>query len=262
MIKKNYSKTDFQIIKKIGRGSYGTVFKARQVSSGKIVAIKTIPVNGQKKDEIQQALNEIRILGSNLSPYLVEYIDSFIDNQSMDFWIVMEFMPDGDLKNLLDNHKEKNTKFSESFLWRIFIQILIGIRDLHQNSIIHRDIKPANIFINKEKVSVKIGDLNISKILKNNQSLAETQIGTPFYLAPEIWMRNTYDYKVDIFSLGCVVFEMAALQHPFYSRNTMDLQKKILMAKIPELPQHFSKEFSLILKLCMSRDLKQRPNSF
>lgn len=141
----------------------------------------------------------------------MEYIDSFIDNQSMDFWIVMEFMPDGDLKNLLDIHKEKSTKFSESFLWRIFIQILIGIRDLHQNNIIHRDIKPANIFINKEKMSVKIGDLNISKVLKNEQSLAETQIGTPFYLAPEIWLRNTYDFKVDIFSLGCVVFEMAAL---------------------------------------------------
>lgn len=123
----------------------------------------------------------------------------------------MEYMPDGDLKNLFEIHKEKNQKFTENFLWRIFIQLLQGIRDLHSNSIIHRDIKPANIFLDKEKMKVKIGDLNISKVLKNENSLAETQIGTPFYLAPEIWMKKNYDFKVDVFSLACVIHEMASL---------------------------------------------------
>lgn len=79
----------------------------------------------------------------------------------------MEYMPDGDLKGLFDSHKEKLKFFDESFIWRAFIQIIMGIRDLHFNNVIHRDIKPANIFIDREKNKFKIGDLNISKILKN-----------------------------------------------------------------------------------------------
>lgn len=80
-------------------------------------------------------------------------------------------------------------------------------------NVVHRDIKPANLFLDKEKNRIKIGDLNIARIIEGE--LAETQIGTPYYLAPEIWQKNKYGEKCDIYSLGCILYELAALHHPF-----------------------------------------------
>lgn len=93
----------------------------------------------------------------------------------------------------------------------------MGLKKLHSNNIIHRDIKSANLFLTKDFDFIKLGDLNVAKITKNN--FAKTQIGTPYYLAPEIWKNNIYDYRCDIFSLGVVIYEMASLKLPFEANN-------------------------------------------
>ena len=97
----------------------------------------------------------------------------------------MEYMGGGDLANKIKYAKKYRIKLPEREIWRYFIQILQGIKDLNEKQIIHRDIKPANIFLSKDFKIAKIGDMNVSKVVKND--LAETQIGTPYYLAPEIW---------------------------------------------------------------------------
>ena len=106
---------------------------------------------------------------------------------------------------------------NENRIWFYMIQTLLGLKVLHENNIIHRDIKSANLFLSKDGKIIKLGDLNVAKILKNK--LAETQIGTPYYLAPEIWNNEPYDFKCDIFSLGCLVYEMTALKYPFTGKT-------------------------------------------
>ena len=106
--------------------------------------------------------------------------------------------------------------------------------------IIHRDIKSANLFLSSDYETIKLGDLNVAKVAKND--LARTQIGTPYYLAPEIWNNKVYDYRCDIFSLGCVVYEMAALKVPFEGASLKDLYRKITRGIIKKIPSRYSDE--------------------
>lgn len=114
-------------------------------------------------------------------------------------------------------------------IWSYFIQICEGIHYLHENKILHRDIKPANCFITSEG-GIKLGDFNVSKIVKNN-CLVKTQIGTPYYMSPEIWKNRAYDSKCDIWSLGCILYEMASLRPPFLGNSIEELGRRIQVYK-------------------------------
>jgi len=123
--------------------------------------------------------------------------------------------------------------------------------------IIHRDIKSANLFLSDDFEVIKLGDLNVAKIAKND--MASTQIGTPFYLAPEIWKNELYSYKCDVFSLGCVLYEMAALKVPLEGSSLHDLYKKITRGIINKIPKEYSEDLYTIVKLCLTTDPSQRP---
>jgi NIMA (never in mitosis gene a)-related kinase 1/4/5 len=103
----------------------------------------------------------------------------------------------------------------------------------------HRDIKSANILLNKG--AVKLADFNVSKVVKDG--LLRTQTGTPYYASPEVWMDKPYNFKSDIWSLGCVLYEMATLRPPFKANDMKGLYKKVIAASYPPLPQRLSKEF-------------------
>ena len=104
----------------------------------------------------------------------------------------MEYADGGDLYEKIVQHKNKKTKFSEVDIWEIFIQIVKGLRYLHELKILHRDLKCANVFLNVDG-TVKLGDLNVSKVAKQS-GLAETQTGTPYYASPEVWKDQAYDF--------------------------------------------------------------------
>lgn len=106
---------------------------------------------------------------------------------------------------------KKNKRLSESIIIRYFYQLACALKELHSWSIIHRDLKTANIFLSEK--SVKLGDMNVSKIVKN--FFAHTQTGTPYYASPEVWRDESYSTKTDIWSLGCVMYEMCMLKPPF-----------------------------------------------
>jgi NIMA (never in mitosis gene a)-related kinase len=114
----------------------------------------------------------------------------------------MEFVGGGDLSDKITELKKKRSHLKESIIWNYLIQILQGLSVLHEMKIMHRDIKTANIFLTEDYRTVKLGDMNVAIVAKNN--LASTQIGTPYYLAPEIWNNKMYDNRCDVFSLGCV----------------------------------------------------------
>jgi NIMA (never in mitosis gene a)-related kinase 1/4/5 len=105
--------------------------------------------------------------------------------------------------------------FKENEIWEAARNMLVGLETLHERSIMHRDLKSANVF--KTAEGFKLGDMNVSKVAAG--SLAYTQTGTPYYASPEVWRDEPYDSKSDIWSLGCIVFEMAALRPPFDGRD-------------------------------------------
>ena len=261
MAKKNTSrKSRYDLRKQIGKGTFGRVFRAFDKEEKIEVAIKIVSIDKKNMKEIKGALNEVRILASLNSKYIVNYQEAFVNPSQTQLWIVMEYMPGGDLAHMISLNKKKKTKLLEDDIWKYFLQILKGIRDLNTKNIIHRDIKPANIFLSKDLKILKIGDMNVSKVLKN-ENLTDTAIGTPYYLAPEIWNRELYDEKCDVFSLGCLIFELASLKHPFEANSSHELHSKVQNVITPNIPWDYSSELNTIVKKCMTKNPLDRPSA-
>ena len=144
-------------------------------------------------------MNEVRILASIDHPCIISYKQAFIDESSHSLCMVMEYADGGDLFDKISKHHQLRKYMKETEIWRIFIQVLEGLACLHQLGIMHRDLKSAKVFLFNDG-RAKLGDLNVSKILKNN--LSSTQTGTPYYASPEIWKDLPYGYKSDVWSLG------------------------------------------------------------
>lgn len=100
----------------------------------------------------------------------------------------------------------------EAEVWHYFVQMVRGLQALHDLNIVHRDIKSANLFMSSNGL-LKLGDMNVSKVAK--KGFLSTQTGTPYYASPEVWKDKPYDVKSDIWSLGCVLYELCALTPPF-----------------------------------------------
>ena len=209
MRKKNNNKkmslNNFIIGKPLGKGTFGSVKIVTRKEDKKVYAMKTVNIGKLDNKEKEAALNEVRILASLSHPNIVGYKEAFYDEPSKTLNIVMEYADDGDIAHKIQENLKRRLRFEESTLWEWIIQILEGLKYLHDNKIMHRDLKCANIFLMKNG-QLKIGDLNVSKLAKNN--MARTQTGTPFYLAPEIWKDQPYDYKCDIWSVGCIIYEL------------------------------------------------------
>lgn len=129
------------------------------------------------------------------------------------------------MMELVKSHVKLSTPIRESLIWRYLYQISKGLSHLHSMNIVHRDIKAANILLNKDKTVALIGDLNVSKIAK--ERFLRTQTGTPYYASPEVWRDEPYDIKSDIWSLGCLIYELCSLMPPFRANDLEGLYKKV-----------------------------------
>jgi NIMA (never in mitosis gene a)-related kinase len=123
--------------------------------------------------------------------------------------------------------------------------MVLGLKALHDLKVCHRDIKSANIFFNA-KEEVKMGDFNVSKVVK--KGMCYTQTGTPYYASPEVWKDRPYDAKSDIWSLGCVLYEIIALSPPFKSSDMKGLYKKVVNGDYPSIPSRYSNDLSQVVK--------------
>jgi len=133
-----------------------------------------------------------------------------------------------------------------------------GLKALHTLRILHRDIKTANIFLSDERQTVKLGDMNVSKVAK--KGMLSTQTGTPYYASPEVWRDLPYDHKSDIWSLGCVLYEIIALKPPFRAETMEGLFKKVLAGKYPRIPSVFSSDLARVVKSLLQVQPHLRPS--
>ena len=246
----------FKVLNKIGEGSYSTVLKVQRIADGNIYALKRVKFYKLSDKEKENALNEIRILASVKNKHVISYKEAFFDEKDSSLGIVMEYADKGDLFQLITERKKTKEYFSEQEVWKVFIQLLKGLKALHDFKILHRDIKSANVFLFQGGIC-KLGDLNVSKVAR--KGLGYTQTGTPYYASPEVWEEKPYDNKSDVWSLGCVIYEMIALRPPFQAKSMEELYKKVMRGIYPKISSRYSEDLSDALKLMIQVEAGARP---
>ena len=253
---------DYKIKDRIGVGSYGIVYKVTKKNNDKqIYVLKQIPFNLKadiNNETLIEAKNEALILSKLKHKYIVKYYDSFQDNNNLN--IVMEYCEYGDLDSYIKNLKKNNKHLSENQIWKFFIEICTGLSYMHNKKILHRDMKSSNIFLTKN-LDIKIGDLGVAKALKNTLH-AHTFIGTPYYLSPEICEEKPYNEKSDVWALGCILYELINLKHPFNASNQAALFLKILNGKYENFSNiyKYSDELLKFIDLLLEKDFNKRPS--
>ena len=248
---------DFQIISKLGEGAYSTVFKVKRNIDNQIYALKKVKLLNLSEKEKENSLNEVRILASVKSNFVVSYKEAFFDEKDNTLCIVMEFADRGDLYQKIVQHKKSAQFFEESDIWQIFIQLVKGLKALHDLKILHRDMKSANVFLFSNG-SAKLGDLNVSKVAR--RGLGYTQTGTPYYASPEVWKDKPYDNKSDVWSLGCVLYEMITLRPPFRAQDMEGLFKKVCKGQYNRIPDRFSDDLFTIVQFLLQVNPATRPS--
>ena len=199
---------EYEVIKELGKGGFGRVIQVKSKSDNNYYAIKEITIKAEMKDGLENIKKEADILSKFNCNNIVKYYDS-CENKDK-FYILMEFCAGQNLRDFININIKNNELIEEDILYNIIKQICIGIKEIHNKNIIHRDIKPENIFMNENK-DIKIGDFGISKELNSSKQYTFTHYGqgTFYYLPPEILDGEKYNKKADIWSLGCIIYELS-----------------------------------------------------
>lgn len=244
----------FELIEKLGRGSHGVVYKALNRVTGETIAVKKLLHVAEK--DLEDTLKEISILNSLNSPHCIRYYSSHYKNG--DLWIAMEFLDAGSIGDLLCFKK----KLNEPQIRMIVFQVTKGLEYLHSLPLIHRDIKAGNILLNK-KGQVKLADFGVSALMESDAAKHQTQIGSPFWMAPELIQGEGYNVLVDIWSLGMTILEMTDFEHPFFECNPLSAVFTIVSKPPPTVldPSAWSDDFLDFMSLCLTKDPNKRPSA-
>ena len=249
---------DFSTIKLLGKGSFSSVYLVQRKQDSKIYALKSVFLEKLTKKQQESSLNEVRILASIHNQNVISYKEAFWDDNTSTLNIVMEYADDGDLFTKIKKMKQEQTFFEEKKIWDLAIRLIQGLKSLHDKNIMHRDLKSENIFLFKKNSQCKIGDMNVSKVLK--EKLLRTQTGTPYYASPEVWMNKPYSFKSDLWSIGCVIFEMCELKPPFNGNDMDDLFVNICLNKVQRINERYSEDLWFMIKKLLEVNVDKRFN--
>ena len=247
---------NYDLIKVLGDGGFGIKYLVQSKKTKENFVIKAIDLDDLEEKARMLMEQEGFILQKLSHPNIIKCIDSKILNNKV--YIIMEYADDGDLKAKIKQHKQKNIPFKEENIINWFIEICEAVNYVHKQKIIHRDLKPNNIFLMKDN-HIKLGGFAIAKILNADESQTNTQIGTQLYLSPEIVKGESYDYRIDIWDLGVILYEMICFKNPFEAKSISTSYMNIVKGKIPEIEnKNVSNELiELIYKILKVNPLKR-----
>lgn len=173
----------------------------------------------------------------------------------------MEYCEGGDISCLIKKCKDDRNYIPEDQIWKMFTQIVLALFECHcrkTGKILHRDIKPGNLFLDASN-NIKLGDFGLSRIMGKESQYAYTNVGTPYYMSPEQINNEKYNEKSDIWSTGCILYEIASLRPPFEANSQMALAMKIKEGKYSRLPKIYSEELWRVITLMLSPEKEKRP---
>ena len=218
----------FSYIKHLAKGDSSEVLlcevKKSQRTAPYAQAYPTVAIKMDRKGGDKDTMAALMSLNH---PNIIRHLDTFVEAEVV--VTVMEYASQGDLSDSLKRHGP--LKDNRKLLYGITVQICLAMRALHASRIVHRDIKPKNIFVDCDSDSfglrIKVGDFGSSKLLDEGTICTKTIVGTPYYLSPEICSLRTYDFKTDVWSFGCVFYELLTNRHPFEGRDIRELVRNI-----------------------------------
>ena len=248
----------FKEIRVVGRGSYGTAHLVKEVATGRKLVIKKIPMSTLSEKERKDTGSEIQLLSRLQHPNVVQYVTDFVEDNVLH--IVTAFCNGGDLAQMIKARKETNDYLDEDVILDIFIQLAMAVDYCHSLRVMHRDLKASNVFITRKNV-VKLGDFGIAKILDDDLKQARTVVGTPFYMSPEVCESKPYDFKSDVWALGCILYELCALDHAFGASNLLAVVNKIVQEEPASIPEQYSDELRGLIAQLLAKDPKDRPSA-
>ena len=244
---------DYQLLDKLGEGSYGSVFKALCIKTGQIVAVKRVETTG----ELESLKREISIMEKCHSEYIVRYYGSIFQENVL--WLIMEYCAAGSVIDLMRITKKQLNEFE---IASVLYFTLKGLQYLHENKKIHRDIKAGNILLDANG-NAKLADFGVSTELLHTWADKDTFIGSPFWMSPEVINKSKYNKKTDIWSLGITAIELAEGEPPYSHIHPIRAMFAIRMHPPKELtmPKKWSPEFNDFVGKCLNIDPKSRPNA-
>lgn len=254
--KRHYGPDDFQILRLIGKGTFGQVYQVRKKDTGRIYAMKVLSkkVIVQKK-EVAHTVGERNILvrtATSESPFIVGLKFSFQTTQ--DLFLVTDYMSGGELFW----HLQKEGRFDEKRAKFYIAELILAIQHLHFNDIVYRDLKPENILLDANG-HIALCDFGLSKANLTKNDTTNTFCGTTEYLAPEVLLDEAgYTKMVDFWSLGVLVFEMCCGWSPFYAEDTQQMYKNIAFGKVRFPRDTLSQEGRNFVKGLLNRNPKHR----
>ncbi|KAF6020418.1 NEK1 [Bugula neritina] len=241
----------------LGGGMFGKAYLHEYEKNGKTnqCAIKKIPVSSVQPELQASALREIEVLKKLHHPGIVKYIESFM--HTGDICIVMEYCESGDLEKKIN--AQQSVPFPEEQVWDWFIQLCLAIKYLHGKRVMHRDLKPNNIFLTKDN-TLKVGDFGLSKVSECYGAMNQTFAGAIGFCAPEVMAEEPYSSKCDMFSLGCVLYNIMMLRPPFVAKNVYAMMILVKEGRYTQVSPNYSQPLrSMVIRL-LNVDQRERPS--
>ncbi|KFV83225.1 Serine/threonine-protein kinase Nek3, partial [Struthio camelus australis] len=235
---------EYKVLKVLGEGSFGRALLVHHESSGQKYAMKEVRLPVSSSD-VENSRKEAILLAKMKHPNIVAYKESF--EAAGHLYIVMEYCDDGDLMQKIKHQRGK--LFSEDTILQWFVQMCLGVKHIHDKRVLHRDIKSKNVFLTQNG-KVKLGDFGSARLLAR------------YVISPlKIWESMPYNNKSDIWSLGCILYELCTLRHPFQANSWKHLILKICKGSYDPLPSHYSYELHYLIKQMFKRNPKNRPSA-
>ena len=256
------------ITRALGNGATGVVWLVRRTADNAPFALKIVNLEGMSGADKARASAEVHCLMSCNFFSILKCHDDFVKSDPSNaenpllIALVLDYANAGDLRQEIKNRLQSQRPFKEHEAGLLFLQILMAIHHVHSNHMLHRDIKSANILLCANGL-VKLGDFGFSKVYSGTVSdnVGKTFCGTPYYVAPEIWKRERYSKKADMFSLGVLLYEMLTLRRPFHADDMNAVRQQAIHGEYDPLPEEVSYEMAGIVRSFLDVDPIRRPSS-
>ncbi|NXL55973.1 STK36 kinase, partial [Chordeiles acutipennis] len=239
----------YHVLEMIGEGSFGRVYKGRRKHSAQVVALKFIPKVGRSEKELKNLQREIEIMRGLHHPNIIQMLDSFETNKEV---VVVTDYAEGELFQIL----EDDGSLPEDQVQTIAAQLVSALYYLHSHRILHRDMKPQNILLGKDGV-VKLCDFGFARAMSIHTMVLTSIKGTPLYMSPELVEERPYDHTADLWSVGCILYELFVGTPPFYTSSIFQLVSLIVKDPV-KWPAAISPVFKSFLQGLLMKDPRQR----